>query len=124
MFLGLLIALGGLFSAFILSMPAMSVSWVNKMLISHLQRHFARFAAPRLLRTRLLAPPHCSLQPAERAILMVFPPRSLADLVAQRDILLSYAATHPQLVLLGLCGGYVLMQVGWEAVVVVCGCIW
>lgn len=51
-----------------------------------------------------------SMSPSERMILTTFPPRSLADLVAQRDVLLLYASTHPRLVLVGLCAGYVLMQ--------------
>ena len=39
-----------------------------------------------------------------------FPPRTLGDLKAQRDVLLAYAATSPGLVLCGFCCCYVLLQ--------------
>lgn len=53
-----------------------------------------------------------ALQEDELAVLRHFPPRTLPDLVAQRDVLLSYAAASPATVLAGYCTAYVLMQVG------------
>lgn len=41
-----------------------------------------------------------------------FPPRTLPELAAQRDVLLAYAKASPAAVLGGYCAAYVLMQVG------------
>ncbi|GAB4817853.1 hypothetical protein N2152v2_004899 [Parachlorella kessleri] len=51
-----------------------------------------------------------ALQPEEREAFRYFPPRSVHHLVAQRDVLLNYAAVNPVSVLSGLCLSYVLMQ--------------
>lgn len=46
----------------------------------------------------------------QAAILRNFPPRTLPDLVAQRDALLAFAAAEPGAVLAGFCATYILMQ--------------
>ncbi|KAK9820346.1 hypothetical protein WJX72_009266 [[Myrmecia] bisecta] len=51
-----------------------------------------------------------SLTAPEIAVLKKFPPRALPDLIAQRDVLLSYAAKYPVVVLVGFCSFYILMQ--------------
>lgn len=43
-------------------------------------------------------------------MLRAFPPRTLPDLAAQRDVLKGYAAASPAAVLAGYCGAYLLMQ--------------
>lgn len=50
------------------------------------------------------------LQAGDARVLQRFPPRTLGDLKAQRDVLLAYAATSPGLVLCGFCCCYVLLQ--------------
>lgn len=51
------------------------------------------------------------MQDEDRAVLRAFPPRTLPDLAAQRDVLRGYARTAPLAVLAGYSGAYVLMQV-------------
>ena len=51
------------------------------------------------------------MQDEQAAILRNFPPRTLPDLVAQRDALLAFAAAEPGAVLAGFCATYILMQV-------------
>ncbi|KAL4430831.1 hypothetical protein ABPG75_006087 [Micractinium tetrahymenae] len=46
----------------------------------------------------------------QAATLHNFPPRTLPELAAQRDVLLDYAAAEPAAVLVGFCATYILMQ--------------
>ena len=58
-------------------------------------------------------PPPSVLPQAEHvAVLRSFPPSSLQELAAQRDVLVAYAAASPLAVAAGYCGAYILMQVG------------
>ena len=56
-------------------------------------------------------------QAEDLAVLRRFPPSSLQQLAAQRDVLLAYAAESPAAVAAGFCAAYLLMQVGagWAA---------
>lgn len=69
-----------------------------------------------------------ALQPQELEVLRRFPPRSLPDLIAQRDVLLSYTASQPALVAGGYVGAYVLMQTfavpGTLMLSVLAGALW
>lgn len=52
----------------------------------------------------------CLLQADEWESLKAFPPRSLAQLLQQRDVALQYATRHPRLLLSLWASAYVLMQ--------------
>lgn len=53
----------------------------------------------------------CCLQEEQAAVMRTFPPRTLPELVAQREVLLTYASAEPAAVLVGFCATYILMQV-------------
>lgn len=68
---------------------------------------------PPRLRPPAHQPPPAVMPQAEHvAVLRSFPPSSLQDLAAQRDVLVAYAAASPLAVAAGYCGAYILMQVG------------
>jgi uncharacterized membrane protein YdjX (TVP38/TMEM64 family) len=58
----------------------------------------------------LTGPYNPALQDEDIALLRAFPPRTLPQLAAQRDVLKRYAAAAPCAVLAGYCAAYVLMQ--------------
>lgn len=58
------------------------------------------------------SPPSQHPQAGDLAVLRSFPPSSLQQLAAQRDVLKRYAAESPAAVAAGFCAAYLLMQVG------------
>jgi hypothetical protein len=106
----LLVLLGGCLAAFIMSMPALQVLLqcpcclsnqygcpCNLPMAGHkpgTRQGPAQPTSPGATATN--QPPSClAVQPEERQAFQHFPPRSLQHLVAQRDILLNYAAVNP-----------------------------
>ncbi len=70
----------------------------------------------RLPQPQPLSADHPDAQAEDLEVLRSFPPSSLQQLAAQRDVLKGYAAESPTAVAAGYCAAYLLMQVGgcWQ----------